>query len=397
VMFTLVVFTLVVGATVSGSFVSAFDDVDSFAGGFDIRATSSPVSPILDMRRELAESERVDAADFTAVSSQSYLPVSARQAGREGGYADYGARGVDRAFLDTTTYDLAARARGYDSAKEVWQAIRDRPGLAVVDPYVVPRRDNFMFGVMPDFKLQGFYLEDETFDPVSVNVRDPQTGKAVQLTVIGVLPDSASQELAYGITTSQETLAGTFGYRVDPTVHLFSVRDGVDVDAAAKSLERAFVGNGLEADALPAMLDDAVGASWTMNRIVQGFMGLGLIVGVAALGVITARSVVERRQQIGVLRAIGYRRRMVQISFLMESSFIALTSIVLGTILGLAVSFNVIHDSQQQPSWTNLSFDPPWLLMGLIFLVVYAVAMGTTYLPAVRAAKVYPAEALRYQ
>ena len=55
-------------------------------------------------------------------------------------------------------------------------------------------------------------------------------------------------------------------------------------------------------------------------------MGLGLIVGVAALGVITARSVVERRQQIGVLRAIGFRRRMVQVSFLLESSFIALTS-----------------------------------------------------------------------
>ena len=45
----------------------------------------------------------------------------------------------------------------------------------------------------------------------------------------------------------------------------------------------------------------------------MGFMGLGLIVGVAALGVISARAVVERRQQIGVLRAIGFRRRMVQL------------------------------------------------------------------------------------
>jgi putative ABC transport system permease protein len=41
-------------------------------------------------------------------------------------------------------------------------------------------------------------------------------------------------------------------------------------------------------------------------------MALGLIVGVAALGVISARSVVERRQQIGVLRAVGFRRGMVQ-------------------------------------------------------------------------------------
>ena len=54
-------------------------------------------------------------------------------------------------------------------------------------------------------------------------------------------------------------------------------------------------------------------------------MGLGLVVGVAALGVISARAVVERRQQIGVLRAIGFRRRMVQAAFLLESSFIALT------------------------------------------------------------------------
>ena len=60
-------------------------------------------------------------------------------------------------------------------------------------------------------------------------------------------------------------------------------------------------------------------------------MGLGLIVGVAALGVISARAVVERRQQIGVLRAIGFRRGMVQLSFLLESSFIALTAIVVGT------------------------------------------------------------------
>ena len=66
----------------------------------------------------------------------------------------------------------------------------------------------------------------------------------------------------------------------------------------------------------------------------MGFMGLGLIVGVAALGVISARSVVERRQQIGVLRAIGFRKRMVQLAFLLESSFVALSAIVVGTGLG---------------------------------------------------------------
>ena len=114
-------------------------------------------------------------------------------------------------------------------------------------------------------------------------------------------------------------------------------------------------------------------------------MGLGLLVGVAALGVISARSVVERRQQIGVLRAIGFRRGMVRLSFLLESSFIALTAIVVGTGLGLILAYNVIADSV------------PWLNLAVIFFVVYLVALATTLVPSIRASRVYPAKALRYQ
>jgi putative ABC transport system permease protein len=58
-------------------------------------------------------------------------------------------------------------------------------------------------------------------------------------------------------------------------------------------------------------------------RIFQVFMGLGLLVSIAALGVIAFRSVVERRQQIGMLRAVGCHRGTVATSFLLESSFIA--------------------------------------------------------------------------
>lgn len=126
-------------------------------------------------------------------------------------------------------------------------------------------------------------------------------------------------------------------------------------------------------------------------------MGLGLIVGVAALSVITARSVVERRQQIGVLRSIGFQRRMIQAAFLLESSFVALTAIVVGTALGLALGFNIVSDQAKQPSWDNITFTVPWLTLGAVFLLVYAVALVTTLAPAVRSSRVYPAEALRYQ
>jgi putative ABC transport system permease protein len=395
-MFTLVVFTLVTGATTTNSFVNGMNDLKTYGGGFDIRATVAPASPITDMRAALRRAPGIHAADFRVASSQSFLPVKAHQAGTPGGPNDYVVRGLDSAFLSHTTYGLAARATGYASDREIWNAVEHRSGLAVVDPSVVPRKSNFNFGPAPPFQLHGFSLEDKRFQPIPVDVRDPQTGRHVRLTIIGVLSDTAPLEMA-GISTSQHTLTPVFGSRVRPTVYLFALRHGVDPNATAKRLESAFLANGMQADALSKLLSDAVGASLTFDRLIMAFMGLGLIVGVTALGVITARSVVERRQQIGVLRAIGFRRRMVQWSFLLESSFIALTSIVMGTTLGLAVAFNVIHDSQQQPSWGNLHFQPPWLTMGVIFVAVYVVALATTYLPAVRASRVYPAEALRYQ
>jgi ABC-type antimicrobial peptide transport system permease subunit len=76
---------------------------------------------------------------------------------------------------------------------------------------------------------------------------------------------------------------------------------------------------------------------------------------------------------------------------------VALTAIAVGTILGLTLGYNIVADSANQPSWDNLTFTVPWLSLGFIFLVVYVVALLTTLAPAVRASRVYPAEALRYQ
>ena len=77
---------------------------------------------------------------------------------------------------------------------------------------------------------------------------------------------------------------------------------------------------------------------------------------------------------------------MVQACFLLESSFVALTAIVVGTALGLAVAYNVISDTRRQPSWSGMPFDVPWLTLALIFVAVYGVAMLTTLAPAARLA-----------
>ncbi len=394
-LFTLVVFTLVVGTTTTTAFNSAFNDEDTFAGGFDIRAEASQVNPILDIEAAVRDTPDAPTTGIRLAASQATLFAEARQIGSSREPASHPVLGFDENFIANTTYQFAAIAEGYETGDEVWRAVASEPGLAIVDPFVVPRRENFGFGVLPDFQLEGFFIEDETFDPVPVEIVDPETGVRVELTVIGVLRDTAP-EFMVGLSTSQQTLA-PLAEKAAPDTYYFSVADGADARATATQLESAFLANGVEAEALSETLSDSISASQTFTRILQGFMGLGLVVGVAGLGVITARAVVERRQQIGVLRSIGFRRRMVQQVFLLESSFIALTSILVGTVLGLLLAYNIVRDSRSTPSWENMQFVVPWLELGIIFATVYIAAILTTWIPARRASRVYPAEALRYE
>ena len=71
----------------------------------------------------------------------------------------------------------AIAQRATRSADEVWDALREQPGLAVVDSFIAPRRDTFGFGVPPDFTLTGFFYEDGASSRSRLEVTDEQTGK----------------------------------------------------------------------------------------------------------------------------------------------------------------------------------------------------------------------------
>ncbi len=391
-MFMLVVFTLVTGSTIPAAFTRAFDDVGRFGGGFDVRVTTAPAASVGDLRADLPPDV---ASDVEVDAAQSFVPVEAAQDGTGRPFERYPLRGLDQSFLDHTTYEFSAMAPGYASDAAVWAALAADPSLAVVDSFVAPRRAKWGFGAMPAFQLSGFYVEDGTFDPVPVTVHDPLTGTTMPLTVIAVLNDSAPFTMA-GITLNQAALA-PFGDRAVPTVHHLAVHPGADPTAVADAVESSLLARGAEAKTYAAILHDAVAANMLFIQLVQGFMGLGLIVGVAALGVVSARSVVERRQQLGMLRAIGFQPEMIRRTLLAETSIVAGSAIVVGTVLGLVLSYNVIADSQSQPGYQHLTFAVPWLNLVVIFGTVIVAALLTTAVAARPATHLYPAEALRYQ
>jgi putative ABC transport system permease protein len=109
----------------------------------------------------------------------------------------------------------------------------------------------------------------------------------------------------------------------------------------------------------------------------------------------TTRAVVERRQQIGMLRALGFQREMVSWVFLIESYFVALLGIGLGVGLALIPASQMISD--MAIDIPGLTFQVPWKEILVVSGLAYGMTLLTTWLPAVQASRVRPAEALRYE
>ncbi len=394
-MFSLVVFTIVVMGYITGGLSSVWDNPNRLSGGFDLRASTGYTNPISNMNAALKNTKGINSNEFTAVGSLSNLPVKAKQDGKSGKLAGIDLQGVDRGYADNVSYGFAMKTKGYSSAREVWRALESRPDTVVVAANLVPSRSNFGAGDQkPPFSFKGFYQEQKRLpDNVYVRVKNPQTGETERLHVIGVLNQTAAY--AGEMMTSQKTLDKVADAPVPAQSYMFRLKDGANAGAAAKKLEKAFLANGLQAEVTAKEIHQQAGTSLILNNLLTGFMGLGLLVGIAALGVIAARSVVERRQQIGVLRAVGFQRGQVRFAFLLESSFISLLGIATGIALGVGLSGTIIENMAK--SVPGVTYQAPWTMIGIVIVVAYGASLLTTFLPARQASKVYPAEALRYE
>lgn len=394
-MFSLVVFTIVTMSFITAAFGSIFEDTERLSGGFDVRADAGYAVPIADMNEALKDAEGVDEDEIAAVGTFTGLPVEAKQRGTDREADTLFVQGVDGGYTGNVGYGFKTTVAEYGTPEQVWTALREQENTAVISAQLAPTRENFDFGDgQRSLELSGFYGDDPALpDDLYIRAEDPESGRTRDLRVIGVLEDSAF--FAPSVMTSAATVDGLAGSPVPAQSYQFKLAGGADAGAVTRGLEEAFAENGLQAVALEQEIRDGSASQGLFNNLLMGFMGLGLLVGIAALGVIAARSVVERRQQIGMLRALGFQRGQVRLAFLIESSFVALLGIGLGVALGAALSVGIVDSFAEQ--FAGIRYTVPWTTLGVIVGLAYAASLLTTFLPARQASKVYPAEALRYE
>lgn len=130
-----------------------------------------------------------------------------------------------------------------------------------------------------------------------------------------------------------------------------------------------------------------------LGSVISFFFAAGAIIGAM---ITMYASVAHRQKEIGTLRALGFPRRTILGSFLLESTAIAVLGGVIGTIASLgmgAVKFSLMNNA----SWSEVvfSFTPTPMTMGVALGVSGVMGIVGGFLPALAASRMQPVQAMR--
>ncbi len=396
-MFSLIIYTLMIFSVLNGINDISTDQPDRITGGYDIKGTISSDNSIQgDIRNSL------NMNDFTVVAGSSSIDIDAKEIeGENTTFKSSRLVSVEDSFINTNKWQLSYFDPKYGSNyREVWESLNSDANLVLASGSIVESGDPFG---PPDrsFKTSlikpGDLKEIEAFNIKIKKSRSADEGAT--LTVIGVIENLAGGTGfgAGGATfySTDNLVSEIAGEEIPYNTYYFSLVDKDNASNYSQRLEKIFLANGMNAESLLDNIKEERETSNAFNKLFQGFSGLGLVVGIAAIGVLSVRAVVERRQSVGVLRAIGFRSSMIRAQFLIESSFITLIGIAIGIFLGVMQSYIIFKEISKELE--GATFSVPIGEVGFLIVITVVASILASVIPANEASKIYPAEALRYE
>ena len=384
VMYTLITLVIVLLVEVAGVIDASIDqNVHDATAGYAMRLDFSPQSGSTLLHALRSGSSAHDITEVTPLISATALTDD------PGKRTASPLRAVFVGVPDGSvrTMSFIRRMPGYRTDQAVWNLVARNPRYVVMDAF---------YGSTGG-PNGNYYSPGDRF-----TVTDPRTEHRQTKIIAGILTNSlmfypVSGEAAgrgYPIVASASAVRAEFGDGAIVSSAFVRLRPGADATVAARHLQARYLSDSLVATPMAAAVRRIFAANIAFFRLMQGFLGLGLAIGITGLGVIMVRAVRERRRTIGVLRALGFRASTVRRSFLIESGIIAAEGVVLGSVLGVITTW-LMYQKSAMFEGVRMAFPIEWLpIAGLAVLTLFA-SLVATYVPARRAAQVKPAIAVR--
>jgi putative ABC transport system permease protein len=365
-MYALVVFILTFITTLSAMIGGRVDaSTAKVAGGYDVVVSSSAANPIPLARLRSQPGVR-------AVAPLSTVRPTFTRTGTPP--TPWNLTAFDSSFFrfGRSLYDRG----GYPSDRAAWEAVLNDSRLAIVD-------ESFLStGGGPGSRIPQVGNR--------ITVTDPQTGRQRTLTIAAKAENDVliGNGVLYGIAGARSL----FGRELVPSRAYLALRPGVNPDRFAAGLQGRYIESGAEASSIRSLMQEAFSIWDAMFQLFQGYLGLGLIVGIAGLAVVMVRAVRERRREIGMLRALGFGWRTIGRSFSIESGFIAVEGTVIGAGLALLTISNIVANTDV---FGDMRFTVPWTSLLVLLVGTVAASLLATTWPAIQATRIKPAVALR--
>lgn len=378
--FALVLFTIVVLSTFAATLTGSLrDSISAQSGGYSFYGTSE--QPIPDLPGSVGANATLAPLFATVVplvTGTGYVTVDGYPANPF----------LDRVFAAPTggspaTSFYATNRFPFQSTIEGWSADRAMTELATNGSVVV---------------VDARYAGAAAFGPTSPHpvvaigdilaVSNPATGDEANLTVIGIL----RTQILGGIWLNP-TAASALGFHT-VSGYLLTLSDGVSPTVAAQKIKAAFFPYGLVLVEFSEVLATMITLTSGDISLLEVFIGLGLTVGIAALGILALRAVAERRREIGTLRATGLTRGAVLRVFLVEYTFLTMLGALIGGVLGVLIIYNLVTGAGAASAGVSALYIP-WSDLLLIMLGTGLLATLAVVGPSLKAARLPPAEAIR--
>lgn len=373
---SLVIFLMIVALVTAAVYQP---DISKQTGGYDIRATSStPLSNLTTLQVQSLTSEppanpvallnasAIDFYDGLFVANATGTSINGQTLYQQG--PETNVYGVDANFSEHAQYNFEDTLAGFNSS-EAWNLLNN-PNYVIVDSsYSYGRNDT----------------QVNAGDTISFNVGN---GTA-RFLVAGVL----DEYYLHGIFMSKQQMQQYFPEVTGDTLFLIKSASGMKPIDLSYDLERGYKTAGLNAFLISDEVSQMTAQSQQFFQLTATYLGLGLIVGIASVGVVMLRSTIERRQEIGIMRAIGFNRGLVVKSLLFEATFATTLAAAVGLSAGLVVSYAIYFNLNQT---VKVPFAIPVVQVILVLLIVYLAVAICTAIPARNVSRTLPAEAIRY-